>query len=371
VSGSPSSGETIDILDSKGNFLCRGAYSPHSQIRSRIWSWDEQELIGAEFFQRRIRQAFELRQTLPYFQNSNAVRLIHAESDGLPGLIVDRYADWLVVQFLASGAERWRHEITSILRDIMPHEGIFERSDVDVRSLEGLPNRKGILAGKEPPHRIRIEEHELEYWVDVYEGHKTGFYLDQRDNRFNVRQISAGRDVLDCFCYTGGFTVAALAGGACKVISIDVSPGALHLAGENVQQNHFSADLVKWVEGDVFQILRQFRDASKCFDLVILDPPKFASTTSQVERAARGYKDINLLALKLLNPSGILVTFSCSGGVSAELFQKIVAGAAEDANANIQITGRLQQAPDHPVALSFPEGAYLKGLMLYKKNGGR
>ncbi len=369
VSGSPSSGDTVDIQDTNGNFLCRGAYSPLSQIRARIWSWDETEIIDWYYFQHRIEQAVKLRMIVSDLRGRNACRLIHGESDGLPGLIVDRYADWLVVQFLASGVERWRAEITSGLMAVLPVLGIYERSDVDVRNLEGLQPRSGLLMGEEPPQQIRIEEHGLSYKVDIRAGHKTGFYLDQRANRSLVRQISAGKEVLDCFCYTGGFSIAALAGGAKNVVAVDVSPESLQMADENIGMNKLPIDRIELIDGDVFQVLRGFRDARKSYDLVILDPPKFASSSGQVERAARGYKDINLLALKLLRPGGILVTFSCSGGVSADLFQKIVAGAALDAQAEVQIIDRLFQPPDHPVPLNFPEGAYLKGLMLYKKPG--
>jgi 23S rRNA (cytosine1962-C5)-methyltransferase len=369
VSGSPSSGDTVDIQDSNGNFLCRGAYSPLSQIRARIWSWDETEIIYWHYFQHRIEQAVKLRMIVSDLRGCNAYRLIHGESDGLPGLIVDRYADWLVVQFLASGVERWRAEITNGLMAVLPVFGIYERSDVDVRNLEGLQPRSGLLMGEEPPQQIRIEEHGLSYKVDIRAGHKTGFYLDQRANRSLVRQISAGKEVLDCFCYTGGFSIAALAGGAKNVVAVDVSPDALQMADENIGMNKLPIDRIELIDGDVFQVLRGFRDARKSYDLVILDPPKFASSSGQVERAARGYKDINLLALKLLRPGGILITFSCSGGVSADLFQKIVAGAALDAQAEVQIVDRVFQPPDHPVSLNFPEGAYLKGLMLYKKPG--
>ncbi len=369
VSGSPSIGDTVDIQDSNRNFLCRGAYSPHSQIRARIWSWDEKEIIDGQYFQRKIEQAVGLRNTVSDLRDCSACRLIHGESDGIPGLIVDRYADWLVVQFLASGVERWRAEITDALMAVLPVLGIYERSDVDVRSLEGLPVRRGLMMGQEPPQQIKIQEHGLSYIVDIRVGHKTGFYLDQRANRLLVRQKSAGKEVLDCFCYTGGFSIAALAGGAENVVAVDVSPDALQMADENIRLNKLPQDRVELIDGDVFQVLRRFRDASKSYDLVILDPPKFASSSGQVERAARGYKDINLFALKLLRPGGTLVTFSCSGGISAELFQKIVAGAALDAQAEVQIIDRLFQPPDHPVDLNFPEGAYLKGLVLYKKPG--
>lgn len=357
----------MDLLSAGGNFLARAAYSPQSQIRARIWTWDESDLVDDDFFKRRLEAAIELREKTPALGKSSGVRLVHAESDLLPGLIVDRYGNWAVMQVLSWGIERWRENITSLLMDCLPISGVFERSDVDVRRLEGLPERRGVLAGEAPPNLVEIEENGLRFWVDLRGGHKTGFYLDQRANRMKVRELSTGRDVLDCFCYTGGFTVSALAGGAGAVTAVDASAEALELARRNVQLNQFSVERINFLEGDVFQLLRQFRDMGRSFDLVVLDPPKFASNFAQVEKAARGYKDINLLALKLLRPGGIMVTFSCSGGIDADLFQRIVAAAALDADAETQIIDRLHQGPDHPVSLYFPEGAYLKGLVLVKK----
>lgn len=367
ILGDPEPGDTVDLLSAGGNFLARAAYSPQSQIRARIWTWDESDLVDDDFFKRRLEAAIELREKTPALGKSSGVRLVHAESDLLPGLIVDRYGNWAVMQVLSWGIERWRENITRLLMDCLPISGVFERSDVDVRRLEGLPERSGVLAGEAPPNLVEIEENGLRFWVDLRGGHKTGFYLDQRANRMKVRELSTGRDVLDCFCYTGGFTVSALAGGAGAVTAVDASAEALELARMNVQLNQFSVERINFLEGDVFQVLRQFRDMGRSFDLVLLDPPKFASNFAQVEKAARGYKDINLLALKLLRPGGIMVTFSCSGGIDADLFQRIVAAAALDADADTQIIDRLHQGPDHPVSLYFPEGAYLKGLVLVKK----
>lgn len=367
ILGDPEPGDTVDLLSAGGNFLARAAYSPQSQIRARIWTWDESDLVDDDFFKRRLEAAIELREKTPALGKSSGVRLVHAESDLLPGLIVDRYGNWAVMQVLSWGIERWRENITRLLMDCLPISGVFERSDVDVRRLEGLPERSGVLAGEAPPNLVEIEENGLRFWVDLRGGHKTGFYLDQRANRMKVRELSTGRDVLDCFCYTGGFTVSALAGGAGVVTAVDASAEALELARRNVQLNQFSVERINFLEGDVFQLLSQFRDMGRSFDLVVLDPPKFASNFAQVEKAARGYKDINLLALKLLRPGGIMVTFSCSGGIDADLFQRIVAAAALDADAETQIIDRLHQGPDHPVSLYFPEGAYLKGLVLVKK----
>ena len=278
---------------------------------------------------------------------------------------MDRYGDTLVPQFLSAGAENWRKTIIELLLELTDAAHIYERSDADVRQLEGLPERTGAVWGT-PPEQISIMENGLRFAVNLVEGHKTGFYLDQRINRLQVRDLSAQKDVLDCFSYTGGFTLNSLIGGATSVTAVDSSEEALLLAQENVKLNSLPFDRVRWVNEDVFKQLRKFRDQGKDFDLIVLDPPKFAPTASQAQKAARGYKDINLLAFKLLRPGGILVTFSCSGGVDLPLFQRIIAGAALDAGVSAQIVSYLHQSPDHPIALNFPEGAYLKGLILRK-----
>ena len=361
---SAASGATVELLSFNGDFLARAAYSPTSQIRARAWTFED-EPVDAEFFRRKIRAAINTRQRSNVERQSNAIRLIHAESDGLPGLIVDRYGDVLVLQSLTAGAEFWKETFANILVEETGIETIYERSDADVRELEGLQPIVGPLRGA-PPNQIIITEHALRYTVNLAEGHKTGFYLDQRANRLKVRELAQGRDVLDCFCYTGGFSVNALAGGAKSVLSVDSSADALNLCRENVALNNLPVTRHSSLEGDVFQLLRKFRDEGRSFDMVILDPPKFAPTSAQVEKAARAYKDINLLAFKLLRVGGMLVTFSCSSGVDAALFQKIVAGAALDAGAQAQIIEHLSQGADHPVALNFPEGAYLKGLVCVK-----
>ena len=368
--GEPEPGGTVELLSYNGDFLARAACSPQSQIRARVWTFDPSEPVDADFFRRKISRAIHARSPLLFGEgpgvSSDAFRLIHAESDGLPGLIVDRYADTLVAQFLSAGAEFWREPITDLLLELTGLTKIYERSDADVRELEGLPSRVGPLQGVIPHSPLTITEHNLKFLVNIETGHKTGFYLDQRLNRLRVRGLAEGQEVLDCFCYTGGFTVNALAGGARSVLSLDSSADALSLCRENVALNTSLITRHSPLEGDVFHILRKFRDEARSFELVILDPPKFAPTAAQAEKAARGYKDINLLAFKLLRPGGILVTFSCSGGVDAPLFQKIVASAALDAGVEAQIMEHLSQAPDHPVALNFPEGAYLKGLVCYR-----
>jgi 23S rRNA (cytosine1962-C5)-methyltransferase len=362
------SGQTVEIISSQGEFLAQAAYSPHSQIRARIWTSNQDEIVGREFFSRRISKALSLRQKLGLFSthlSSNplsACRLIHAESDEIPGLIVDQYANCLVVQFLTSGAEYWKETLTDLLIELTGIENIYERSDAEVRELEGLPVFSGVLRGK-PSEQIIINENGTKFDISIIQGHKTGFYLDQRINRLKVQNYARGCDVLDCFCYTGGFAINALIGGANTVLALDSSEEALKLMGKNIKLNDLPLEKVEFMEGDVFHSLRKFRDARRSFDLIILDPPKFAQTAAQAERASRGYKDINLLAFKLLRPGGVLFTFSCSGGISPDLFQKIVAGAALDADANAQIIEVLSQSGDHPVSLNFPEGAYLKGLI--------
>lgn len=366
LDGNPAPGETVNLLSSRGDFLARAAYSPHSQIRARVWSFDPDEHIDSDFFRKRIQAASRTRDTWYLALNTDAYRLIHAESDGLPGLIVDRYGDALVLQSLTAGSEFWKDMVADILLEETSLTTIFERSDADVRELEGLEPVARILRGALPESRITIHENSLKFNVDFESGHKTGFYLDQRENRLRVRELAKGCDVLDCFCYSGGFTVNAMAGDAKSVVAVDASAGALALGRENLAINGHQAESVEWCEGDVFQVLRKFRDEGRSFDLIVLDPPKFAPTAAQAKKAARGYKDINLLALKLLRRDGILVTFSCSGGVDAALFQKIIASAALDAGVEAQIVERLSQAADHPVALYFPEGAYLKGLVCIK-----
>lgn len=366
VDGNPAPGSTVDILSHQGQFMARAAFSPSSQIRARVWTFNPSEPVDNVYFTQRVRSAIISRENWQVNLETNAFRLIHAESDELPGLIVDRYADVLVVQYLSAGAEYWRETIADVLIRETGLEVIFERSDADVRKLEGLAPLVGLQRGELNGELVSIVENGLKFKVNIAAGHKTGFYLDQRRNRKRVRELAANREVLDCFCYTGGFSVSTLAGEARSVISVDSSAEALALCKENVSLNDLETERQSILEGDVFLLLRKFRDEGRLFDMVILDPPKFAPTAAQAEKAARGYKDINLLGFKLLRPGGILVTFSCSGGVDAALFQKIVASAALDAGVEAKIMEYLAQAPDHPVALQFPEGTYLKGLVCLK-----
>ena len=363
VNGAPANGDTLPVRSAQGEFLAWAAYNSGSQITARVWSWREEEMINKEFFYRKISNALAARKDLDLAQHGNGMRLIHAESDGLPGLIVDQYGEVLVMQIGSAGAERWRDTCADILQELCEPECIYERSDSDSRTLEGLELRNGVLRGILPDN-VEVVENGLRFKVDVAAGQKTGFYLDQRDNRALTETLARDKDVLNCFCYTGGFSLYALRGGAKSVLSIDASGDALRIAEENLARNGLDAAKAEWQEADVFLALRKLRDQGRSFDLIILDPPKFAPTAAFAEKAARGYKDINLLGFKLLRPGGILATYSCSGGISEDLFQKIIAGAALDAGVDAQIIHHLHASADHPVLLSFPEGAYLKGLVL-------
>jgi 23S rRNA (cytosine1962-C5)-methyltransferase len=371
ASGRADVGETVRVESHAGEFLAWGAYSPASSIRVRAWSFAAAERIDASFFERRIARAVAVRARLPI--DSDAVRLVHGEADGLPGLVVDRYGDTLSAQFTAAGVERWKGVIADALLKVTGLQRLYERSDASVRELEGLPPITGWLRGaaaEADDTVITIREQGWQLTVDVARGHKTGYYLDQRDSRKlfadSVRHFGVQR-VLNCYSYTGGFSVAALAGGAAEVTSVDSSGPALERASAHVTLNGFDATRHTAIDADVNATLRRFIDEGRRFDAIVLDPPKFASTAAQAERAARAYKDINRLAFGLLEPGGLLFTFSCSGGVSADLFHKIVAGAGLDAGIDGQIHARTGAAPDHPMTVTFPEGEYLKGLVIVKQ----
>lgn len=363
IDGKPASGDTVAVRDAAGGFLAWAAYNPNSQIVARVWSWNEKDVIDKAFFHNRIANALAARRTLGLENDSNGMRLIHGESDGLPGLIVDQYGNVLVMQLGSAGPEHWRDTFADILQELCSPVCIYERSDSDGRELEGLPARNGVVRGT-LPGKVEVTENGIRFAVDVATGQKTGFYLDQRDNRALTGTLATDRDVLNCFCYTGGFSLYALRGGAKSVLSIDSSQEALQLAQGNVELNGLDVGKAEWQCADVFEALRKLRDQNKKFDLIVLDPPKFAPTAAFAEKASRAYKDINLLAFKLLRSGGLLFTYSCSGGISDDLFQKIIAGAALDAGVDAQIVKKLHAAADHPVLLSFPEGAYLKGLVL-------
>jgi 23S rRNA (cytosine1962-C5)-methyltransferase len=367
--GGADAGETVRVEAHDGRFLAWAAFSPASRIRARAWSFDEAQRIDAAFLQATVATAVRTRGRFAIA--SDGMRLVHGESDGLPGLIVDRYGDTLVAQFLAAGTERWKKVLADALLQETGLARLYERSDASSRALEGLPEITGWLRG-EGPTGLEIAEHGWKFGIDIAEGHKTGFYLDQRDSRKRfadwTRHLQFQR-VLNCYCYTGGFTVAALAGGAARVTSIDSSGPALQRAQANVALNGFDASRAEFLDADVNASLRRFLDEGCSFDAIVLDPPKLAPTAAHAERAARAYKDINRLALKLLEPGGVLFTYSCSGGIGADLFHKIVASAGADAGVDGYIAERMGAAPDHPMTLSFPEGEYLKGLVVVRKLG--
>ena len=363
VEGKVGPGDTVDVRDADGKFVARAAFSPESQIRARVWSFDAHETVDARFIARRVGRAVDARAAMLDRRHSGC-RLIHGESDGIPGVVADRYADTVVLQLSSAGAERWRGAIVAALAEATAPLCVYERSDADVRKLEGLQPHTGVVFGA-LPDVVTFVEDGIVYRVDVVDGQKTGFYLDQRDNRASVRARAAGSRVLNVFSYTGAFALAALAGGAASVLSIDSSAEALAVARDNLARNPaLPTARAEWREADAFAELRKLRDAGATFDLIVLDPPKFAPTLAHAERAARAYKDVNLWAFKLLRPGGALATFSCSGGIDAALFRKIVAAAALDAGTEASVVGRFGASADHPVALAFPEGEYLKGLLV-------
>lgn len=362
IEGSPAPGETVTIIGSDGSVLGKGAFSPVSKIRVRVWSFQTEDEITPEFFRCRLERAVAARVWM-LNGGHTACRLVYSESDGLPGLIIDKYGEYVVCQFLTTGVEYWKPTIVSLIAELVPNRGIFERSDSDVRKMEGLDEKSGVLYGEAPPEFVEIIENECLYLVDVRKGHKTGFYLDQRVNRPAVANFAAGMEVLNCFSYTGGFSVASLKAGADRVINIDASADALDLARRIGEINSISSGKADYLVGDVFSILRDYREKGRRFDLIILDPPKFAESRQHLEKACRGYKDINLLAFRLLRAGGMLATFSCSGLITPDLFEKTIAWAALDAGREGRILKHLEASPDHPVTLNFPEAAYLKGLI--------
>ena len=364
VQGNPAPGDTVRVLAADGRFLGWGAFSPVSSIRARLWSFDEQARIDDDWFAARIAAAVGRRAGLS--TDTDAVRLLFGEGDGLPGVVVDRYGEQLVLQLMSAGAERWREAIVAGLRAVTGLTDLYERSDASAREREGLPLREGVISGRMPGPALPVTEHGVNYLVDVPEGHKTGFYIDQRDNRRDVARHAGGRSVLNCFCYTGGFTLAALAGGATSAVSIDSSGPALVRAAEQQSLNGLQSAHCEWREADVFESLKQMVGSGQRFDLIVLDPPKFAPSLHHVDKAARAYKEINLKAMRLLNPGGLLFTFSCSGAIDVDLFQKIVAGAVFDAQVDMQMLRRLQAGEDHPMLMTHPEGEYLKGLLLQR-----
>lgn len=367
VLNTPNRGDTVDVLSSSGQWLARAAYSPNSQIRARIWTFDETELVDIDFFVRKLARAWQLRQTVFSHTEQNAettgIRVVAAESDGLPGVTIDKYQDVLVVQLLSAGADAKRATLITALQHVFPEHSIYERSDVDVRKKEGLKPVTGWLHLAKPSGEVLIKEHGLRLVVDVIQGHKTGFYLDQRASRAAVRRFAKDAEILNCFSYTGTFAVAALAGGARHVTNVDMSELALATAQRNAELNKLDLSKLTQTKADVFKLLRQYHEQGRQFDIIILDPPKFAESKAQLSSACRGYKDINRVAMQLVRPGGLLFTFSCSGLMEEALFHKVVADAALDAGRDCLFIERLQQDSDHPIASFFPEGFYLKGLI--------
>jgi 23S rRNA (cytosine1962-C5)-methyltransferase len=365
LQGNPQPGELVDIISAKGEWLSRGYYNPNSQIRARILSWDQDQLIDEAFWQARIEQAINGRTVLQLEPATTAYRLVNAESDNLPGLVVDKYGDNIVVQCLTLGIDTRKEMLIDIVERLLKPKAIIERSDVSVREKEGLTEIAAVRRGKGLAGELTILENNHKFAVNLLEGHKTGLYLDQRDNRAAVcrREHAAGKEILNLFAYTGGFALYAAAQGAGNIINVDSSADLLTQAEKNLQLNGFERPQDEYIVADVFQLLRHYRDNGRTFDVIILDPPKFAHSRRDINSATRGYKDLNWLAMRLLNPGGLLATFSCSGLISMDLFQKVLFGAAVDAGREVQIIQILSQSADHPILLTFPESAYLKGFL--------
>ncbi|MCX8964748.1 23S rRNA (cytosine(1962)-C(5))-methyltransferase RlmI [Erwinia psidii] len=361
MEGKAQQGETIHVCDSNGKWLAHAAWSPDSQIRARVWNWQQDEPVDITFFVKRLNIAQQLRDWLAVRDNLDSYRLIAGESDGMPGITIDRFGNFLVLQLLSAGAEYQRVSLISALQQCYPECSIYDRSDVAVRKKEGLELVQGVVVGETPPALLPVTEHGMKLLVDICTGHKTGYYLDQRDSRFATRRYAAGARVLNCFSYTGGFAVSALMGNCAQVISVDTSQSALDVARQNITLNGLDLSKAEFLRDDVFKLLRRYRDSGEKFDLIVMDPPKFVENKNQLTGACRGYKDINMLAMQLLNPGGMLLTFSCSGLMPTDLFQKIIADAALDAGRDVQFIEQFRQAADHPVIASYPEGLYLKG----------
>lgn len=363
VKGSVGIGDTVEVFAADGKWLARGAYSPDSQIRVRVWTFDKNEAVDQDFFDRKIARAQMVRDDLITRQGLTGYRLVAGESDGLPGITIDKYDNLIVCQLLSAGAERFKSNIVGALEKHFPGHVIYERSDVDVRKKEGLPLTTGVLSGDLKDPVTTIDENGLKILVDIKQGHKTGFYLDQRDSRAALEKYVEGKTVLNCFCYTGTFSLYALRGNCAHVTNVDVSEPALNTAKQNIEINQLDLSKVDFVQQDVFKLLREYREQGRKFDVIVLDPPKFVDSKANLTSACRGYKDINMVAMSSLNPGGVLLTFSCSGLMESGLFQKVVADAALDARKDVYFIERLSQAQDHPIASFYPEGYYLKGLV--------
>ena len=365
IEGKPETGETVDVFDCNGHWLAKTAYSPQSNIICRVWTFTEGENVDQLFFHRRLEAAANYRDFLRLKKETNAYRLVHGEADGLPGLVIDRYGDFFIIQCSTAATDRWKMVIAKLLMKFPGTRGVYERSDVDSRVHEGLSKVSGLLMGEEPPEFFEVVENDMHILADLKNGHKTGYYLDQRENRKSLGCDMAGRSVLNCFCYSGGFGIRAAMEGAASVMQVDAAEPALALAKKNARQNSLPEERFTYIKADVFQMLRTFRDSRKSFDVIVLDPPKFAETQAQLEKACRGYKDINLLGFKLLKPGGTLLTFSCSAAMTPELFRKVIGDAQRDSKRTAHVVRTLEQSSDHPRSLNFPEGDYLTGLELH------
>ena len=363
IEGDPSPGDLVEVRAASGEWLARGAWSASEQLVAKLWTFDPDEAVDEDFFRRHLSRAFALRRRLWPHDPAGAERLVAAEGDDLPGVVVDRYGEYAVLQCLSAGADRQRELLARLIGELAGVRGVFERSDAEIRAREKLPETTGVCWGEEPPEAVEIVENGARFAVDLRHGHKTGFYLDQRVNRAVVAALAAGKRVLNAFCYTGGFGVAAALAGAKEVCNVDSSAEALARAGENFARNQLDSGTCEFINADVFSLLRTFRAQQRRFDLIVLDPPKLVESRKSLMRGARAYKDMALIAFQLLAPGGTLVNFSCSGLMEPALFQKITADAALDAGVSARTLYRLSQSPDHPVSLRVPEGAYLKGLV--------
>lgn len=364
VKGTPSNGDVVRVLAADKTFLAYGYYNSQSRVAVRLLEWEEDSIIDKSWYEQKILKAILSRAHVLHNEETNTCRLIFSEADYLPGLIVDKYAGFLSLQILSAGIENVKTDIIDILRAALNPTGIFDKSDASARTHENLEVSQGLLWGETPPEFIEVRENNVRYHINIADGQKSGFYCDQRDNREILAAYTTGKDVLDCFCYSGGFTLNSLKQGAKHVTSVDSSALAIETMKHNLGLNGFSEDQQTSIQSDVNKQLRVFKEEGKSFDVIILDPPKYAPSRSALDRAARAYKDLNRLGMLLLKPGGILATYSCSGAVDLDTFKQIIAWAALDAGREVQIIKQFHQPEDHPVRISFPEGEYLKGLMV-------
>ncbi|UKT63710.1 class I SAM-dependent rRNA methyltransferase [Pedobacter mucosus] len=363
VKGKPEDGDVVKVFAFDDEFLAYGYFNSNSRVAVRLLEWDENQSINKEWYQNRLKQAIASRQFI-LSEKTNICRLVFSEADFLPGLIVDQYANFLSLQILSSGIEKVKSEIVEILKKELNPTGIFDRSDATARTHEGLSVENGLLWGENPPEFLEVKENGIAYNINIAEGQKSGFYCDQRDNRHILASYTKGKKVLDCFSYSGGFSLNSLANGASNLTCVDSSALAIETLKQNIALNNFDFEKITTIQSDVNKQLRAFKDSGDLFEVIVLDPPKFAPSRSALDRAARAYKDLNRLAMLLLEKGGLLATFSCSGAVDIDTFKQIIAWAALDAGKEVQIIKQFCQPEDHPVRISFPEGEYLKGLLL-------